>query len=107
MQEEFNQFERNEVWILVPPPQDHPSNGTKWIFKNELHEHVNKIKNKARLVAHGCNQEEGVDYEETFAPVARIQSIQMFLAFPCYHNFALYKMDVKSAFVNGYIMEEV
>ena len=65
------------------------------------------IRNKARLVAQGYNQQEGIDYEETFAPVARLEAIIMLLAFACHKNFILYQMDVKSAFLNGFINEEV
>ena len=65
------------------------------------------VRNKARLVAQSFNQEEGIDYEETFAPVARLESIRMLLAYACYKDFILYQMDVKSAFLNGYILEEV
>ena len=63
------------------------------------------IRNKARLVAQGYSQVEGIDYDETFAPVARLESIRMLLAFSCYKDFKLYQMDVKSAFLNGYINE--
>ena len=65
------------------------------------------IRNKARLVAQGYNQQEGIDYEETFAPIARLEAIRMLLAFACHKNFILYQMDVKSAFLNGFINEEV
>ena len=65
------------------------------------------IRNKARLVAQGYNQQEGIDYEETFAPAARLEAIIMLLAFACHKNFILYQMDVKSAFLNGFINEEV
>ena len=65
------------------------------------------VRNKARLVAQGYNQEEGIDYEETFAPVARLEAIRMLLAFACFKDFILYQMDVKSAFLNGFINEEV
>ena len=65
------------------------------------------VRNKARLVAQGFNQEEGIDYEETFALVARLDSIRMLLAYTCYKDFILYQMDVKSAFLNGHILEEV
>ncbi|WJZ81440.1 hypothetical protein VitviT2T_001283 [Vitis vinifera] len=65
------------------------------------------VRNKARLVAQGFNQEEGIDYEETFAPVARLEAIRMLLAFACFKDFILYQMDVKSAFLNGFINEEV
>lgn len=86
LQEELDQFKINEVWILVSPPQDYPIIDTKWIFKNKLDEHE-IIKDKARLVAQGYSQEEGINYEETFVPVARIESIRMLLAFAYYHNF--------------------
>ena len=65
------------------------------------------VRNKARLVAQGYNQEEGIDFDETFAPVARLEAIHMLLAFSCFMNFKLYQMDVKSAFLNGFINEEV
>ena len=69
MQEELNQFERNNVWTLVTRPKDYSIIGIKWVFRNKLDEHRNVIRNKARLVAKGYNQEEGIDFDETFAPV--------------------------------------
>ena len=72
MQEELNQFERNEVWELVPRPNDQSVIGTKWVYRNKMDENGIIIRNKARLVAQGYNQQEGIDYEETFAPVARL-----------------------------------
>ena len=107
MQEELNQFERNEVWELVPRPNDQSVIGTKWVYRNKMDENGIIIRNKARLVAQGYNQQEGIDYEETFAPVARLEAIRMLLAFACHKNFILYQMDVKSAFSNGFINEEV
>ena len=65
------------------------------------------MRNKSRLVAQGYNQEEGIDYDETFAPVARLEAIRILLAFACHKNFIFYQMDVKNAFLNGYIMKEV
>ena len=81
--------------------------GTKWIFKNKFNEHGTIIKNKSRLVAQGYTQVEGVDFDETFAPVARLESIRILLAIASYLNFKLYQMDVKSAFLNGMLQEEV
>ncbi|KAL6320974.1 hypothetical protein AAG906_010783 [Vitis piasezkii] len=107
MQEELNQFERSEVWELVPRPQNQSVIGTRWVFRNKMDENGIIIRNKARLVAQGFNQEEGIDYEETFAPIARLEAIRMLLAFACFKDFVLYQMDVKSAFLNGFINEEV
>ena len=107
MQEELNQFERNNVWSLAPRPKDYPVIGTKWIFKNKYDESGNIIRNKARLVAKGYNQIEGVDFDETFAPVARLESIRILLAFACYKGFKLRQMDIKSAFLNGVLKEDV
>ena len=107
MQEELNQFERNEVWELVPRPNDQSVIGTKWVYRNKMDENGIIIRNKARLVAQGYNQQEEIDYEETFAPVARLEVIRMLLAFACHKNFILYQMDVKNAFLNGFINEEV
>ncbi|KAJ9680162.1 hypothetical protein PVL29_019450 [Vitis rotundifolia] len=107
MQEEFNQFERSEVWELVPRPSNQSVIGTKWVFRNKMDENGIIVRNKARLVAQDYNQEEGIDYEETFNPVARLEAIRMLLAFACFKDFILYQMDVKSAFLNGFINEEV
>ncbi|KAK9217771.1 hypothetical protein WN943_006399 [Citrus x changshan-huyou] len=107
MQEELNQFERNNVWELVPNPEHQSIIGTKWVFRNKMDESGVVVRNKARLVAQGYNQEEGIDFDETFALVARLESIRMLLAYACHKDFILYQMDVKSAFLNGYIMEEV
>ncbi|KAH9743963.1 Integrase catalytic domain-containing protein [Citrus sinensis] len=105
MQEELNQFERNNVWELVPKPEHHSIIGTKLVFRNKMDESGVVVRNKARLVAQGYNQEEGIDFDETFAPVARLESIMILLAFACHKDFILFQMDVKSAFLNGYIME--
>ena len=75
----MNQFIRNDVWDLVQCPTDHPVIGTRWIFKNKLDESGQVIKNKAKLVAQGYNQEEGIDFDETYAPVARLESIRILL----------------------------
>ncbi|GKF25189.1 retrovirus-related pol polyprotein from transposon TNT 1-94, partial [Tanacetum coccineum] len=92
---------------LVPAPYDKIIIGSKWVFRNKRDETRIVIKNKARLVAHGYNQQEGIAYDETFAPVARFEAIRIFLAFAIYMNFIVYQMDVKSAFLNGKLKEEV
>ncbi|GKA39355.1 retrovirus-related pol polyprotein from transposon TNT 1-94 [Tanacetum coccineum] len=107
MQEELNQFKTNDVWSLVPPPKNKTIIGTKWVFKNKLDENGIVSRNKARLVAQGYNQHEGIDFDETYAPVARLESIRILLAYACAHDFKLFQMDVKSAFLNGFINEEV
>ena len=105
MKEELNQFERNKVWTLVPRPKHHPILGAKWVFRNKMDEQGVIPRNKARLVAKGYNQEEGIDYDETYAPVARLEAIRMLLTYASCMNFKLYQMDVKSAFLNGFIEE--
>jgi hypothetical protein len=106
MQEELNNFKRNEVWSLVPHPKQN-NMGTKWVFRNKQDEYGLMTRNKARLVAKGYAQVAGLDFEETFAPVARLESIQIFLAYAAHLSFKLFQMDVKSAFLNGLIKEEV
>nr|GEZ37395.1 retrovirus-related Pol polyprotein from transposon TNT 1-94 [Tanacetum cinerariifolium] len=107
MQEELNKFKRNDVWELVPNPMDMTIIGIKWVYKNKLDENGVITRNKARLVAHGYNQQEGIDYDETYAPVARLEFIRILLAYSCALDFKLYQMDVKSAFLNGFINEKV
>jgi hypothetical protein len=106
MQEELNNFKRNEVWSLVPCPKQNVV-GTKWVFRNKQDEHGVVTRNKARLVAKGYAQVAGLDFEETFAPVARLESIRILLAYVVHHSFRLFQMDVKIAFLNGPIEEEV
>ncbi|KAK2428124.1 putative mitochondrial protein [Trifolium repens] len=107
MKEELMQFERNEVWNLVPTPPNHSTIGTRWVFRNKLDENGKVIRNKARLVAQGYNQQEGIYYDETFAPVARLEAIRILLAYASHKCFKLFQMDVKSAFLNGFLNEEV
>ena len=107
LHEELNQFSRNDVWFLVPRPKDVNVIGTKWIFKNKMDENGVIVRNKARLVAQGFKQIEEIDFDETFAPVARLESIQILLAVACVWKFKLFQMDVKSAFLNGILNEEV
>ncbi|GJY07407.1 retrovirus-related pol polyprotein from transposon TNT 1-94 [Tanacetum coccineum] len=105
MQDELNQFAKNKFWTLVPTTYGKTIIGSKWVFRNKRDETGIVIKNKARLVAQGYNQQEGIDYDETFALVARLEAIRIFLAFATYMNFIVYQMDVKSAFLNGKLKE--
>ena len=107
MQEELNQFERQKVWKLVLRPKNKSIVGTKWVFRNKLDGDGIIMRNKARMVAKGYSQEEGIDYDETYAPVARLEAIRMFLAFAAHSNFKVYQMDVKIAFLNGELEEKV
>ncbi|GJV91195.1 retrovirus-related pol polyprotein from transposon TNT 1-94 [Tanacetum coccineum] len=107
MQEELNEFERLEVWELVPRPDKVMVITLKWIYKVKLDEMGGILKNKARLVARGYHQEEGIDFEESFALVARLDAIRIFLAYAAHMNMIVYQMDVKTAFLNGILREEV
>ncbi|GJX13349.1 retrovirus-related pol polyprotein from transposon TNT 1-94 [Tanacetum coccineum] len=107
MQEELNQFIANDIWELVPQPRNITIIRTKWVFRNKLDENGIVSRNKARLVAQGYNQQEGIDYDETYAPIARLKSIRILLAYDCTLDFKLFQMDVISAFLNGFINEEV
>jgi hypothetical protein len=105
MHEELCNFAHNEVWELVKRPSDHNVIGTKWIFQNKQDKNGIIVRNKARLVAQGYSQVEGLDFDKTFAPVARLEAIRILLAYATSHNIKLYQMDVKSAFLNGTINE--
>ncbi|GKD52126.1 retrovirus-related pol polyprotein from transposon TNT 1-94 [Tanacetum coccineum] len=110
MQDELNQFVSNDVWELVSQPRNMTIKGKLkmvWVFRNKLDENNIISQNKTRLVAQGYNQQEGIDYDETYAPVARLESIRILLAYACALDFKLFQMDVKSAFLNGFINEEV
>ena len=107
MHEELHQFVQNDVWELVPRLKGLNVIGTKLIFKNKSDEHGTIIRNKSRLVAQGYTQVEMIDFDETFVPVARLESIRILLAIVIHLNFKLYQMDVKSAFLNGMLQEEV
>ncbi|GJR95954.1 putative ribonuclease H-like domain-containing protein [Tanacetum coccineum] len=107
MQDELLQFKLLKVWTLVDLPRDKWAIGTKWVFRNKKDERGIVVKNKARLVAQGHTQEEGIDYDEVFAPVARIEAIRLFLAYASFKDFVVFQMDVKSAFLYGKIEEEV
>nr|GFD01176.1 retrovirus-related Pol polyprotein from transposon TNT 1-94 [Tanacetum cinerariifolium] len=97
MQEELHEFERLKVWELVPRPNKVIVITLKWIYKVKLDELGGILKNKARLVARGYRQEEGIDFEELFAPVARFEAIRIFLAYAGHKNIVIYQMDVKTA----------
>nr|GFA44852.1 hypothetical protein [Tanacetum cinerariifolium] len=107
MQEEMQQFYNQQVWKLVPLPDGNIAIGTKWILKNKKDARGIVVRNKARLVAQGHRQEEDIEYDEVFAPVARIEAIILFLAFASYMGFMVYQIDVKSAFFYEEIEEEV
>nr|GEX81537.1 retrovirus-related Pol polyprotein from transposon TNT 1-94 [Tanacetum cinerariifolium] len=107
MQKELNEFERLEVWELVPHPDKIMVITLKWIYKVKLDELGGILKNKAYLVARGYRQEVGIDFEESFALVARLEAIRIFLAYATYKNMVVYQMDVKTAFLNGNLREEV
>ena len=92
---------------MVLRPKDTHVIGTKWIFKNKIDEDGEVMRNKSRLVAQGYTQVEGVDFDESFASVARLELIQILLSIACIMNFKLYQMDVNSAFLNGLLQEEV
>jgi hypothetical protein len=101
MHEKLENFERNQVWKLVDLPQ-----GVSQLGQNGCGR-TKRVRNKSRLVAQGYSQKEGIDYEETFAPVARLEAIRILLAFSVAKGFKLYQMDVRSAFLNGVLEEEV
>src|SRR4051812_31241370 len=108
MHEELHNFETNQVWTLVEKPDNnHNIIGTKWVFSNKQDEDGQVVRKKARLVAQGYSQVEGMDYGETYAPVAILESIRILLAYANHHDITLYQMDIKSAFLNGKIEEEV
>jgi hypothetical protein len=107
MHEELENFERNQVWTKVDPLRDVNVIETKWVFKNKQGEDGEVVRNNARLVAQGYSQVEGLDFGETFAPVARLEDIRILLAFATSKGFKLYQIDVKSDFLNAVIQEEV
>ena len=107
MEEELDQIQKNETWELVPRPKNKNVIGTKWVFRNKLNEEGQVTRNKARLVCKGYAQVEGIDFEETFAPVARMEAIRMILAYGCSKEIKVYQMDVKSTFLNGELEEKI
>ncbi|GKE19325.1 retrovirus-related pol polyprotein from transposon TNT 1-94 [Tanacetum coccineum] len=107
MQDEIHEFVRLQVWELVPPPDCVMIIALKWIYKVKLDEYGDVLKNKARLVAKGYRQEEGIDFEESFTPVTRIEAIRIFIANAANKNLTIYQMDVKTTFLNGELKKEV
>ncbi|GJY66723.1 retrovirus-related pol polyprotein from transposon TNT 1-94, partial [Tanacetum coccineum] len=107
MQDEIHEFDRLDVWELVPPPYSAMIIALKWIYKVKLDEYGDVLKNKARLVAKGFRQEEGLDFEESFAPVDRLEAIRIIIANAASKNMTIYQIDVKTAFLNGELKEEV
>jgi hypothetical protein len=107
MNDELDQIEKNNTWEMVHRPEGKNIICSKWIFKNKLNEQGQVVRNKARLVYKGYAQIEGLDFDETFAPVARLEAIIIFLSYACHKRLKVYQMDVKSAFLNGDLNEEI
>ncbi|GKD29551.1 retrovirus-related pol polyprotein from transposon TNT 1-94 [Tanacetum coccineum] len=107
MQEELHEFDRLKVWELVLCLDKVMVITLKWVYKVKLDELGGILKNKARLVTRGYRKEEGIDFEESFAPVARLDAIRIFLAYAAHMNMVVYQMDVKTSFLNGILREEV
>ena len=98
MNDELNEFKRNEVWELVPRPSKTNIIGTKWVLKNKLDEHGLITSNKARLVVKGYNQQQDIDFGETYAPIVRLEVVRLLVAFACIIDLKLYQMDGKVLF---------
>ncbi|GKD63255.1 retrovirus-related pol polyprotein from transposon TNT 1-94, partial [Tanacetum coccineum] len=107
MQDKIYEFDQLQVWELVPQPDCVMIIALKWIYKVKLDEYGDVLKNKARLVAKGYRQEEGIDFEESFEPVACIEAIRIFIANAASKNMTIYQMDVKTTFLNGELKEEI
>ncbi|GKE79839.1 putative ribonuclease H-like domain-containing protein, partial [Tanacetum coccineum] len=107
MQEELLKFKLQKVWTLVDLPNGKRAIGTKWVFRNKKDERGIVVKNKSRLVVQGYTQEKGIDYDDVFASVARIEAIRLFLAYASFMGSIVYQMDVKSPFLYGTIEEEL
>nr|GEX04351.1 retrovirus-related Pol polyprotein from transposon TNT 1-94 [Tanacetum cinerariifolium] len=107
MQEELLQFKKLDVWRLVSAPDNITPLTLKWLFKNKHDEEKTVIQNKSLLVVRGYRQEEGIDFKESFAPVARMEAIRIFLAYAAHKSFTLFQMDVKTAFLHGKLKEDV
>ena len=107
MEEELSQIKKNDTWEMVPRPKDKNVIGTKWVFRNKIDENGQVTRNKARLVWKGYAQIEGIEFEETYAPMVRMEAIRTILAYECSKQIKVYHMDVKSTFLNGELEEEV
>nr|GEV06456.1 retrovirus-related Pol polyprotein from transposon TNT 1-94 [Tanacetum cinerariifolium] len=107
MQEDLLQFKRLDVWVLVPAPDNILPLTLKWLFKNKHDEEQMIIRNKSRLVVRGYRKEEGIDFEESFASVVRMEAIMIFLAYVAHKSFSVFQMDVKTAFLHGSLKEDV
>jgi hypothetical protein len=107
MDEELDQIEKNDTWELVPRPKNKNVIDTKWVFRNKLNEDDHVTRNKYRLVCKGYEQVEGINFEETFSSVTRLETIYLLLAYPCSKIIKMYQMDVESYFMNGELEEEV
>nr|GFC21250.1 retrovirus-related Pol polyprotein from transposon TNT 1-94 [Tanacetum cinerariifolium] len=98
---------RLDVWVLVPAPNNISPLTLKWLFKNKHDEEQTVIRNKSRLIVRGYRQEEGIEFEESFTPVARMEAIRIFLAYAAHKSFTVFQMDVKSAFLHGSLKEDM
>lgn len=107
MEEELNQIEKNYTWELVPRKVDRNVIGRKWVFWKKMNEYEEVTRNKEILVSKGYSEVKGIDFEETFTLVARMEALRIFLAFIAYQNFKLYLMDVKSTLLHGELEEEI
>nr|GEX49918.1 Gag-Pol polyprotein [Tanacetum cinerariifolium] len=107
MQEELHQFDKLQVWELVDKPFGKNVIKLKWLWKNKKDEEQTVIRNKVRLVAKGYAHEEGIDFEESFALVARLEAVRIFVAYAAHKSFLIYQMEVKTTFLNGPLKEEV
>jgi len=107
MEEELNMINKNNTWVLVPRPPNKQDLGTKWVFKIKLNSDGTLNKYKARLVVKGYAQQHGIDFHETFAPVARFDTIRLLLVVAAHQGWQVFQLDVKSAFLNGCLEKKI